>query len=91
MSLEERVKKLENEINVIKSRNKRVEANKAWETSLFRILIISGMTYLASAIVFTVVKIPSPLQNALIPTIAFFISMQSLPFIKKMWMESRKR
>lgn len=85
MNTESRIEKLEKEIEAIKSRNKRVEADKAWETSMLRIIAICCMTYVVSVLVFGIIKIPNPLQNALIPTVAFFISMQSLPFIKKYW------
>ncbi len=43
---------LEKEIDLIKERNKRVELDKAWETSLFRVGFISLITYVITAIVF---------------------------------------
>ncbi len=40
------VKKLEEEVNKIKERNRRVETEKMWETSWTRRIIISTFTYL---------------------------------------------
>jgi len=46
------IKEIEEEIKGIKFRNKRVEAEKAWETSLFRISLIAVITYIAASIIF---------------------------------------
>jgi preprotein translocase subunit SecF len=78
---------LETEIRQIKVRNTRVEADKAWETSLFRKVLISVFTYILTAIVFYLIGVNNFLQSALIPTIGYFLSVQSLPFIKKWWIE----
>jgi len=76
---------LEKEIEAIKERNKKVEADKAWETSKTRVLSILVMTYIITAIVFYIIGINNFLLNAFIPTVGFFLSTQSLPFIKKWW------
>lgn len=80
---------IEKEIQEIHQRNKRVEAEKAWETSLFRIIFICVMTYIATAAVFYVIGVSQYLLNALIPTVGFFLSAQSLPPIKKWWINKR--
>lgn len=76
---------IEKEINLIKERNKKVEADKAWETSLFRVIFISAITYITTAIVFYFIGVKNFLLSALIPTIGYYLSVQSLPFIKKWW------
>ncbi len=78
---------LEKEINLIKERNKKVETNKAWETSLFRIGFVTAITYITTAIVFYFIGVKNFLLNALIPTLGYYLSTQSLPFIKKWWVE----
>jgi hypothetical protein len=78
---------LENEVRAIKERNKRVEQNKAWETSKTRTLIISIMTYTIIALFLYVSQIPYPWLNALIPALAFAISTLSLPWFKGMWIK----
>lgn len=80
-------KDLESEIEDIKERNKRVEVDKAWETSLFRKVLITAFTYIITAIVFYLLGVDNYLASALIPTIGYFLSVQSLPFIKKWWID----
>ncbi len=80
---------LEKEIGEIKARNKRVEADKAWETSMFRKVIIVIFTYTITAVVFYLIGVKDYLLSALIPTIGYFLSIQSLPFIKKWWVDNR--
>ncbi|MBW2974711.1 hypothetical protein KY366_03240 [Candidatus Woesearchaeota archaeon] len=78
------------EIKKIIERNKRVEADKAWETSLTRRLIISVMTYLLIVLFLWVNKMPNPWLNALIPAIAFILSTLTLPFFKRWWLKQRR-
>lgn len=76
---------LEKEVNLIKERNERVELDKAWETSAFRIVSIVVMTYIITAIVFYYIGVKNYLLSALIPTLGYYLSTQSLPFIKTWW------
>ena len=78
---------IKQEINSIKERNKRVEADKAWEVSTSRIVFISAITYIITAVVFYFIGVENYLLSALIPTVGYYLSMQSLPFIKKWWIE----
>ena len=80
---------LEEEINKINGRNKRVEADKAWETSLFRVILISAVTYLVTSFVFYIIGVESYLLSAVIPTTGYFLSVQSIPFVKKWWIARR--
>ena len=73
------------EIKNIKERNKRVEANKAWETSLIRKVIILVFTYVVVGLTFVAMRNPAPWINATIPTLGFFISTLTLPVIKDYW------
>lgn len=49
--LEHRVEELTETCERIKERNRRVEADKAWEVSLERKLAVAGITYVAAALV----------------------------------------
>ena len=51
-SLLARIQVLEDEIDNLKERNKRVERDKKWETSIERRLIITILTYIVMCIVF---------------------------------------
>ena len=75
------------EIEQIKTRNGKVEADKAWETSRCRIFLITLITYIIAALVLYFIGVENFLLNALIPTIGFFLSMQSLPIVKKRWVK----
>ena len=79
------LEQLNKEIDLIKERNKKVEADKAWETSKTRILSILVMTYIITAIVFYFIGVKNFMLSALIPSVGFYLSTQSLPFIKRVW------
>lgn len=78
MDIEERVQKIE-------ERNERVQAEKAWETSTFRISTIIVATYVIASGTLFFIGNSNPFRNALIPTLGYFLSTQSMPFVKKWW------
>ncbi len=75
------------EINSIKERNKKVETDKAWETSLTRKIIIAILTYIVIVIFFYTANLPKPWINSIVPTVGFVLSTLSLPLFKKMWIK----
>lgn len=77
---------LEEEIKKIQERNKRVELDKAWETSLTRKISICILTY-AVVVVYSylIKKIDSIFLSALVPVIGFSLSTLSLKFVRKIW------
>ena len=77
---------MKEEIQALKERNKKVEADKAWETSFTRRTVIAVMTYIVVVIFLILIKIPSPFLNALVPTIGFILSTLTLTFIKNKWL-----
>jgi hypothetical protein len=81
----EELENIRKELDLIKERNKRVESDKAWETSKTRVISILVMTYLITAVVFYFIGVKSYLLSALIPSVGFYLSTQSLPFIKTLW------
>ncbi len=83
----ENMEDLKKEIEKIKERNKRVEADKAWETSWTRRILVSILTYIVIISFFYFAGLPNPLLNAIIPTIAFVLSNISLPFGKRYWIK----
>jgi polyferredoxin len=76
------------EINKIKERNKRVELDKAWETSWTRKIIIVILTYLVIVVFFYFAGLPKPFANSIVPALAFVLSNLSLPVFKKIWARS---
>lgn len=75
-----------NDIEAINIRNKKVEADKAWETSITRRFIIALMTYFIIVIFLIIIDIENAWLNALVPTMGFLLSTLSLPFFKKIWL-----
>jgi len=78
---------MKKEINEIKERNKKVEADKAWELSKTRKSIIAVLTYLVIVAFLFSIDVPSPWANALVPTLGFLVSTLTLGFIKKFWLK----
>jgi len=78
---------IEQTLAQLHARNRRVEADKAWETSKFRIGIIVVITYIVSVIVMYVIKVDRYYLSALIPTIGFLLSTLSLPVLKRWWVK----
>lgn len=78
---------IEKEISDIRMRNKRVETDKAWETSWTRRLVIALFTYIVAGIWLIVIENEKPWLTAFIPTGGYLISTFSLPLIKKWWMK----
>lgn len=77
---------IEKEIQNIKKRNKRVEKDKAWETSLTRRICIMILTYIVVLFYSYMVKnITSIWLSSLIPVIGFALSTLSLKIIRKIW------
>ena len=77
------------ELEAMRQRNARVEADKAWETSTFRIVTISAITYVVALCVMFSIGVERFWLDALVPTIGFFLSSRSLPSIKRHWLKSR--
>jgi hypothetical protein len=75
------------ELKKIQERNKKVEANKAWETSLTRKIVLFVITYFVIGLTLMTIHNPEPWINAFIPAIGFSISTLTLPFIKEYWMK----
>lgn len=83
------LKELKSEIEKLKLRNKKVEADKSWELSYTRRILILIFTYLAIGIYFSAINISNPWLNAIVPAVAFVLSTLTLPFFKKMWLKSK--
>lgn len=80
------ITQLQKEIEKIKERNKRVEADKDWELSYARRFLLVLFTYLAIGFYLQSIKIPKPWLNAIVPAVAFMLSTLTLPLFKKWWL-----
>lgn len=85
------IEELKNEVDKIKARNERVEIDKAWETSWTRKLLIFGLTYFVVAIFFLISGLSKPFINSLVPTIGFFLSTLTVPWVKAAWLKQKNK
>lgn len=80
------LKELEEEIERINQRNKRVELDKKWETSWTRRICICILTYIVVIIYSYIVRNHANIfLSSLVPVIGFTLSTLSLKFIRKIW------
>ncbi|MFH1770671.1 MAG: hypothetical protein ABH828_03880 [archaeon] len=80
---------IEEELEKIKQRNKKVELDKAWETSFTRKVIVFILTYIVIVIFFYFAGLPKPFINSIVPALAFVLSTVTLPFFKKLWLRTK--
>lgn len=81
------MKDFEKRLDAIEQRNKKVELDKAWETSWSRKIIIAVLTYAVIVLFFYFAQLPKPFINSIVPTTGFVLSTLSLPFFKKLWLK----
>ena len=85
------LKALEIEVEAIKARNRRVEADKAWEVSITRRISISVSTYILIAIFMFVLEVENPFVSAIIPAVAYLISTLTIGVLKSRWLRKRNK
>lgn len=84
-------KDLEKEIIQIKERNKKVELDKAWETSWTRKICIMILTYIVVIIYSYVIRnIDNIFLSSLVPVIGFTLSTLYLKYIRTIWEKNKK-
>lgn len=72
-------------IEAILQRNKRVEADKAWEGSWTRRVFIAILTYVTATCIFWVTGSENAFIAALFPPAGYLLSTLSLPPLKRWW------
>ncbi len=84
------LKELEEEIVKIKERNKKVELDKAWETSWTRKICIMILTYIVVIIYSYVIKeFDNIFLSSLVPVIGYTLSTLSLRLVRNIWEKSK--
>lgn len=79
------MKELENKIQEIIARNKRVELDKRWETSSTRRLFLAILTFIAAYIFLQIIKVENAVYGAMVPTGAFLLQQMTISPLKKIW------
>lgn len=88
--MEQKIKQLEQDIEAIKSRNRRVEADKGWETSKTRMLFVSGVTFALAYLFMLLINEREPFWKALAGTLAYIASTTSYGILKTWWLKKRR-
>ena len=84
------IKDVETEIEKIKERNKKVEADKAWETSLVRKICICVLTYIVVVVYSILIKnFTNIWLSSLVPVIGFTLSTLSLKIVRNIWEKNK--
>lgn len=82
------IRQLNQDVRAIQIRNKKVELDKKWETSITRKICICVMTYvvvLLYSFLIQNIKNISIFFTSFVPVIGFMLSTLSLKFIRKIW------
>lgn len=83
------IDELKSEIEKIKERNKKVEADKAWETSWVRRIFIAVSTYILVVILLVSIGAEKPFSTAIVPAVAYLVSTASLGIVKEWWLKAK--
>lgn len=87
---EKEISILKDEIEKIKARNKRVEADKAWELSKTRTIFIAVSTYLLIFAFMILIGDNKPFLNALVASIGYLISTSTYVVLKQWWLKRQR-
>ncbi len=80
------MKDLEKRIEAIENRNKKVEKDKAWETSLTRRICIIILTYIVVVVYSYIVRnYDNIFLSSLVPAIGFTLSTLSIKVARNIW------
>ncbi len=89
--MESESKKIWEELEKIKTRNKRVEKDKAWETSRTRAVFISLSSFLLIYILMKLINAEKPFLNAIIAAASYLISTFSYDILKEWWLQRNSK
>jgi len=76
---------LEQRVVAVEARNKKVEQDKAWETSWTRRLSIAVFTYAVIVMYLFVINNDSPFINGAVPATGFLLSTLVLRGVRDVW------
>lgn len=82
-------KTVEQRLSQIEARNSRVEAEKAWETSNYRKVLIVVTTYFLMCLTMAIIGVNQFYIQSIIPTLGYFLSTLSFRFIKKFYIDKK--
>ncbi len=82
---------IETALKALQERNERVEADKAWETSITRKMLIALVTYIVIVLFFFAAGLPKPFVNAVVPTTGYILSTLTVEIAKRAWLKKHNK
>lgn len=76
---------LEKRVAAIEARNRKVELDKAWETSIARKVVLFVATFLLTYIFLRLIDENYPAGNAVLASIGFVLSASTISYLKNYW------
>jgi hypothetical protein len=76
---------VEKRVADIEERNKRVELDKAWETSLTRRLSIAALTYVVVVFYLYLINNDRAFINAIVPAVGYLLSTLVMKTVRNIW------
>lgn len=76
---------IEREVEAMRTRNARVEKDKAWETSFLRRAFILLVTYIGASTLLMFIGAQKPFEGAFVPCLGYLLSTVSLPPLRAHW------
>lgn len=89
-TLEQEINLLKDEVEKIKARNRRVEADKAWELSKTRNAFIAVSTYILIFAFMVLIGDEQPFLNALVASVGYLISASTYGILKNWWLKKKR-
>lgn len=80
----------EKRLTALEERNRRVEADKAWEISWFRRISILIFTYFLAFLFMLITDLEKAWLGACVPTLGYLLSTLSLPPLKNWWTKRQR-
>lgn len=85
------IEELERRVANIEARNKRVEGDKAWETSTTRSVFIAVSTYILIFVFMNLIGDNHPFLNAFVASVGYLLSTTTYGFFKRRWLAKRNK
>lgn len=83
------ISEIKKRLSQIEARNRRVETDKNWETSLTRRLFIFIFTYFLIGIYMEYIGVKEPWLNAVVPSFGFLFSTLTINWVKSLWIKKQ--
>lgn len=81
---------IEQRLEALEARNRKVDQNKAWETSFTRRASICTITYFTACLLLYTLMAPDWYFGAIMPVFGYLLSTLSLPYIRHVWQARHK-